>query len=139
MIIRTFKNTDTPAIIALWESCGLVVPWNDPAKDIQRKQTVGLDLFLVGELKGKIIAAAMGGYDGHRGWVNYLAVEPSRQKKGYARQLMQELEARLVDKGCPKINLMVRGSNVDVVQFYEALGYLKEDIVGLGKRLIPDH
>jgi len=115
-----------------------VVPWNNPVKDIQRKVLVGSDLFLVGELEGALIATVMGGYEGHRGWANYLAIRPDLQGKGYARQLMSELESRLLEKGCPKINLLVRDSNVDVVRFYESLGYKADACVSLGKRLIPD-
>lgn len=76
MHIRPFIEQDRQAVIELWQDCGLVVPWNDPNKDIDRKLKVGADLFLVGEGDGRIIATLMGGYEGHRGWANYLAVYP---------------------------------------------------------------
>ena len=136
--IRTFQETDTEAIIALWIACDLVKPWNDPHKDIQRKLAVGRDLFLVGELDGEIVACAMGGYEGHRGWVNYLAVHPAQQKKGYGRALMTALEEKLLSAGCPKINLQIRETNLDVIRFYEAIGYKQDKVVSFGKRLIPD-
>lgn len=139
MKIRTYQNSDQQAVIQLWDDRGLVVPWNDPVKDIERKMALGADLFLIGELNGKIITTAMGGYEGHRGWVNYLAVDHRQQNNGYARQMMAELEARLIDKGCPKINLLVRETNVDAVHFYEAIGYLTDNSISLGKRLIPDN
>lgn len=138
MKIRVYQASDQQAIVDLWNECGLLVPWNDPAKDIQRKILLGADLFLVGELDGALIASVMGGYEGHRGWANYLAVRPNYQDKGYARLLMSELETKLLEKGCPKINLQVRDTNIDIVRFYEALGYKIDAAVSLGKRLIPD-
>jgi ribosomal protein S18 acetylase RimI-like enzyme len=136
--IRVYQASDQQAIVDLWNKCGLLVPWNDPAKDIQRKILLGADLFLVGELEGALIASVMGGYEGHRGWANYLAVRSDYQDKGYARLLMSELETKLLEKGCPKINLQVRDTNIDIVRFYEALGYKIDAAVSLGKRLIAD-
>ncbi len=137
--IRPFEETDTEAVVALWQACDLTRPWNDPYKDIQRKLTVGRDLFLVAVLDGELIGTAMGGYEGHRGWVNYLAVAPEHQKKGYGRLLMTHLETKLLALGCPKINLQVRASNTAVIHFYEAIGYKQDPVVSLGKRLIPDN
>lgn len=138
MKIRSFESEDQDSVIALWQACNLLVPWNDPQKDIQRKLKMGTELFLVGELDGWIMATAMGGYEGHRGWVNYLAIVPEHQGKGYARQIMEDLEERLLALGCPKLNLQVRSKNVEVIRFYEALGYQVDACVSLGKRLIPD-
>lgn len=138
MQIRPFIQADQDAVIQLWNDCNLVVAWNDPQKDIQRKLKDGAELFLLGELNGKIMASAMGGYEGHRGWINYLAVAPAQQGKGYARQLMENLEQRLRVLGCPKLNLQIRSSNVEVIRVYEALGYKMDACVSLGKRLIPD-
>lgn len=138
MQIRGFTPEDTRSVICLWELCGLVVPWNDPEKDIQRKLRDGAELFLVGERDGRLMATLMGGYEGHRGWANYLAVAPEYQGSGDARKMMEALEARLLELGCPKINLQVRETNVDVLAFYEALGYKRDAAVSLGKRLIPD-
>lgn len=138
MKIRTFQETDTDAVVALWQACDLVRPWNDPHKDIQRKLQAGRELFLVGEVEGVIVASAMGGYEGHRGWVNYLAVHPDQQRKGYGRVLMRALEEKLLALGCPKLNLQVRQSNTAVIRFYEALGYTNDHVVSFGKRLIAD-
>ena len=80
----------------------------------------------------------MGGYEGHRGWVNYLAVDPVYQKHGYGRQLMAELEKRLLKLGCPKINLQVRNGNSSALEFYNRIGYKVDDVISLGKRLITD-
>jgi ribosomal protein S18 acetylase RimI-like enzyme len=136
--IRTFQESDQEAVIQLWESCALLVPHNSPTRDIQRKLAVGRDLFLVGVRQGAIVAAAMGGYEGHRGWVNYLAVAPTERGQGLGREMMLELERRLLALGCPKLNLMVRHSNAAAIAFYQALGYQVDPVTSLGKRLIPD-
>ena len=138
MNIRCFEKSDTDAVIRLWHDCNLVVPWNDPGKDIQRKLDAGADLFLVGECEDKLIASVMGGYDGHRGWIYYLAVAPLYRSKGFAQDMMAEMESRLTALDCPKINLLVRNINVDVIEFYQSLGYAVDQSVSLGKRLIPD-
>ncbi|QDV15907.1 Acetyltransferase YpeA [Gimesia panareensis] len=138
MDIREFEIRDQPAVIELWNECQLVVPWNDPAKDIERKIKVDPDLFLVGELSGLIVATVMGGYEGHRGWINYLAVSPAHQRKGLGRAIMEQVEQRIRARGCPKINLQVRETNQAVIAFYESLGYNVDPVVGLGKRLESD-
>lgn len=96
------------------------------------------DLFLVGELDGKIVASVMGGYEGHRGWINYLAVHPDYRRKGFGKEIMLEVEERIRKKGCPKINLQVRASNQDVIAFYQAIGFADDEVIGLGKRLVDD-
>lgn len=138
MEIRAFHPDDEEAVIALWRSCGLVRPWNDPHKDIARKLQVRPDLFLVGLLDGRIVACVMAGYEGHRGWLNYLAVDPDHQRKGYARAIVDAAEQLLREAGCPKINLQVRFSNDGVIAFYRRLGYVADDVVSLGKRLEHD-
>jgi ribosomal protein S18 acetylase RimI-like enzyme len=136
--IRPFRPEDQDAVIALWQACGLTRPWNDPVKDIARKRAVNPELFLVGEADGRLVASAMGGYEGHRGWVNYLAVAPDCQRRGFGAALMRHLEAELTARGCPKLNLQVREGNDAVIAFYERLGYGNDRTVSLGKRLIPD-
>ncbi len=137
--IRQFKSEDKRAVFQLWHDCNLIVPWNDPEKDIQRKLNVGAEYFLVGEYEDSLVASVMGGYDGHRGYVNYLAVVPMCRHKGFAHSMMAEIETQLKAAGCPKINLMVRNTNVDVIEFYQSLGYQMDQSVILGKRLIPDN
>ncbi|HKI54125.1 MAG TPA: GNAT family acetyltransferase, partial [Anaerolineales bacterium] len=136
--IRPFELKDEEQVIALWKECKLVVPWNDPKKDIQRKLKVNPELFLVGISKDKIVASIMGGYEGHRGWVNYLAVSPSHQKKGNGGQMMDAVEVKLREMGCAKINLQVRETNLEVIEFYKAIGYNMDHVVGMGKRLESD-
>jgi len=138
MHIRSFQAADETAVIALWQQCGLVRPWNDPHKDIQRKLAVRPDLFLVGELEGRVVACVMAGYEGHRGWLNYLAVAPEHQRRGLARAIVAEAERLLKAAGCPKINLQVRTSNTGVLEFYRRIGYAVDDVVSLGKRLERD-
>lgn len=118
--------------------CGLTRPWNNPRKDIKRKLAVQPELFLVGESQGRIVASVMAGYEGHRGWVNYLAVSPTLQTGGFGRQLMNDVEARLLALGCPKVNLQVREGNDAAMAFYRRLGYTEDRAVGFGKRLIAD-
>jgi ribosomal protein S18 acetylase RimI-like enzyme len=138
MNIRPYDVADEAAVIDLWQRCGLTRAWNDPKKDIQRKLAVRPDLFLVVEEGGAMVGSAMAGYEGHRGWVNYLAVSPDRQRKGIARALMAEVERLLLAEGCPKINLQIRTSNIGAVEFYKRLGYSLDESVSMGKRLIPD-
>ena len=138
MQIREFIEKDTKAVIALWVRCRLVVPSNNPQKDIERKLEVDSDLFLVGTLENKIVATVMGGYDGHRGWINYLAVDPDYRNNGYGRLIMEEVEQRIRAKGCSKINLQVRTTNKAVIEFYQSLGYSDDRVIGLGKRLEED-
>jgi ribosomal protein S18 acetylase RimI-like enzyme len=138
MRIRAFQAGDEDAVVALWKRCGLTRPWNDPRRDIARKLAVQPELFLVGVFGEAIVATVMAGYEGHRGWVNYLAVAPEHQKRGLGRTLMREAEKRLLERGCPKLNVQVRTSNDEALQFYRRLGYAQDEAVALGKRLIPD-
>src|SRR5262249_26263853 len=138
MEIRGFQDSDESEVISLWERCGLTRPWNDPAKDIARKRRVQSDLFLVGAIDGAIVASAMVGYDGHRGWVNYLAVDPRRRKEGLGAAMMAEAVRRLRELGCAKINLQIRRDNLEAAAFYRRLGYAEDAVVSFGKRLEHD-
>ena len=138
MEIRPFQGSDEEEVVALWHRCELVRPTNDPRKDIRRKLAVRPDLFLVGVVDGRVVATVMAGYEGHRGWLNYLAVAPGHRRRGLARTLVTEAERRLREAGCPKINLQVRSSNGGVVEFYRRIGYSTDDVVSMGKRLEQD-
>jgi ribosomal protein S18 acetylase RimI-like enzyme len=138
MEIRSYRPADEDAVVALWHECGLTRPWNDPHKDIARKLTEQPELFLVGTIDSLLIASAMVGFDGHRGWVYYLAVATAHRQLAHGRALMQEAERLLIERGCPKINLLVRSTNTGVIDFYKRLGYAQDEAVSLGKRLIPD-
>lgn len=137
-MIRTFLDADIEDIISLWEVCDLTRPWNNPEIDIFRKAARKDDLFLVAIKDEQPIATLMGGYDGHRGWINYLAVHPHYQRNGVATALIQQLEKRLIALGCPKLQLLIRKDNIDVSSFYAQLGYDDVDVICLGKRLISD-
>jgi ribosomal protein S18 acetylase RimI-like enzyme len=138
MQIRLFHAADEGAVVALWEECGLTRPWNDPHKDIARKVEVQPELFLVGAVDEAVMASVMAGYEGHRGWMNYLAVAPRFRGRGYGRALVEHVERLLLARGCPKINPQVRASNPAAVAFYRRLGYAQDESISLGKRLIVD-
>lgn len=138
MTIRRFAPGDEKAVVELWRQCELIVPWNDPHRDIERKLRQQPDLFLVGEIDGSLIATVMAGYEGHRGWINYLAVSPTLRRHGLGQHMMEAAEEALREIGAPKINLQVREGNHDVVAFYEAIGYAVEPIINMGKRLVSD-
>jgi len=138
MDIRRYQDPDETSVVDLWTECGLVRSWNDPHKDIQRKLSIQPELFLVGVLDGNIIATVMAGFDGHRGWVNYLAVAEKCRRRGLGRMLMQRVEDQLREMGCPKLNMQVRSSNDTALACYERLGYTQDQTVSLGKRLIAD-
>lgn len=136
--IRLYRESDQNAVIQLWDDCGLTRPWNNPQIDIYRKLTLNDGLFLVATINDKIVGSVMGGYDGHRGWANYLAVASAHQHQGIASELMQNLEQRLIARGCPKIQLLIRKGNSAVIDFYEKLGYVDTETICMGKRLIED-
>ena len=138
VVVRPFKESDEARVIELWTFAGLVRAWNDPKKDIARKLKVQRELFLVAELEGSIVGVVMAGYEGHRGWVNYLAVDIGQRRRGIGSALMRDAERRLRLLGCPKINLQVRAENSDVQAFYAALGFKDDNVVSLGKRLEDD-
>lgn len=138
MLIRPYLSADEAAVIALWQACDLTRPWNDPRKDIARKLLVHPELFLVGVVEDTLVASIMAGYEGHRGWLNYLAVSPDHQRRGYGRQMVAEAERLLLELGCPKVNLQVRATNASAAAFYEALGYTNDEVISFGRRLIHD-
>ncbi|MFZ1872490.1 ribosomal protein S18 acetylase RimI-like enzyme [Serratia fonticola] len=138
MEIRVFRQDDFEEVITLWERCDLLRPWNDPEMDIERKLNHDPDLFLVAEVGGEVVGSVMGGYDGHRGSAYYLGVHPDYRGRGIANALINRLEKKLIARGCPKIQLMVREDNDTVIEMYEKLGYEIQGITSLGKRLIED-
>ena len=138
MKIRPYVAADMDAVIALWRACDVARPWNDPVRDIERKLAMADDLLLVGTVDGRVVGTVMAGYEGHRGWINYLAVDPNERAAGHGRALMVAVESRLRELGCPKINLQVRATNPDAIAFYEGIGFVVDDAVSLGKRLIND-
>ena len=147
MEIRAFAPADTETVVALWEECGLTRPWNDPRRDIERKLQVQPELFLVGTervetadggVQEAVVATAMAGHEGHRGWLYYVAVAPGHRGGGRARQIVAEAERLLLEAGCPKVQLMVRSGNDTAEATWGSLGYEQSDVVVYGKRLIED-
>ena len=139
MTIRPFTLSDETAVVEVWQACGLTHPNNDPHKDIARKMKVDPEMFLVCEVGGKIIGTVMVGYEGHRGWINYLGVSPEYRGQGLGRELMERAEALLIGCGCAKINLQIRATNTQVIQFYERIGFKIDEVVSMGKRLDVDN
>ncbi|WP_235829290.1 GNAT family acetyltransferase [Gulosibacter macacae] len=141
--IRPLGDADADAAVALWHEVGLTRPWNDPHADFARALATWPELLLGafadeaadGEV---LVGTVLGGYDGHRGWVYYLASAPSHRGAGIGRALMAEIERRLEAQGCPKLQLMVRSDNTSVLAFYDHLGYAVNEVAVLGKRLIAD-
>jgi ribosomal protein S18 acetylase RimI-like enzyme len=134
--IRVFEPEDEAAVAALWREVFAEAPaHNVPEEDIRRKLAVQRDLFFVAVEGEELVGTAMAGYDGHRGWVYYVAVKPARRRRGIGAALMKRVEEGLAAAGCPKLNLQVRGENETAVAFYERLGYDIEDRVSMAKRL----
>ncbi len=134
-MIAPLGLADIPALVGLWEACGLTRPWNEPDRDA-RLAIEGATSAILGLRDGDtLIASVMTGFDGHRGWVYYLAVAPDRRREGLGRRLMDAAEAWLRDRGAPKLQLMVRASNEEALGFYEALGLERQEVVTLGRFL----
>ena len=136
--IIEFEERYREGVVGLWKICDLTRPWNDPNKDIDRILSDQTGKLFILRKHNKVLGSVMVGYDGHRGSVYYLSVHPDYQKKNLGRMLMKHSEDYLLTLGCPKLNLMVRTSNIPVIEFYCRLGYEKDEVVVLGKRLITD-
>jgi ribosomal protein S18 acetylase RimI-like enzyme len=134
--IRPFEERDREPLVALLNTAFPdPAPHNEPRASIQRKLAVLPELLLVGHEDGRLVGTAMGGWDGHRGWLYQVAVAPAARRRGHGRALIQALEARLAGLGCPKVNLQVLASNPDAVGFWRKLGYRVEERFSLGKLL----
>jgi ribosomal protein S18 acetylase RimI-like enzyme len=134
--IRPYREADEVAVVALWERVFPESrPWNQPRAYIQRKLRVQRELFLVGELDGRVVATVLVGYDGVRGWIYHLAVVPDARHRGLGRAMMAAAEQRLRVLGCMKINLQIVAANAGVVRFYERIGYKVEPRISMGKSL----
>ena len=139
MKISEFTGDQIDQVIILWEKCGLTRSWNNPEKDIARKNGDQNGKFLIGQIDGVLMGSIMIGYDGHRGSINFLAVDPDFAGADYGKVLMAEAERFLLSVGCPKINFCVRTDNDKAIEHYQQLGYAIEPVHLLGKRLIEDN
>ena len=133
-IVR-YNSKHQEAVVKLWKKCRLIVPQNDPVEDIQKKVDFQPELFFVALMDGAVVGSIMVGYEGHRGWLNYLAVLPKYQRHGHGRRLVEKAIDELRELGCLKINLQVRRSNVSAVEFYKHIGFKIDEVISLGKRL----
>ncbi|UYY58441.1 GNAT family acetyltransferase [Sphingomonas sp. S2-65] len=134
-LIGEASEGDADQVVALWRACGLTRPWNDPAADFTlalRTQTAAV---LVARDAAQAVGSVMVGFDGHRGWIYYLAVDLSHRGAGLGRALMAAAEAWLKVRGCPKVQLMVREDNEAALGFYQALGMERQPVVTLGRFL----
>ncbi len=136
MLIRNYEGRDEASVIALWNAVsGSQAPHNNPKTVIAKKIAVERDLFLVAEVEYAVVGTAMGGYDGHRGWIYAVVVSPEFRRQGIATALIRRLETHLAERGCLKVNLQVRSSNSEVVLFYEKLGFCVEERISMGKQM----
>lgn len=133
--IRRYLPSDYPAVVELWEASGIYVGPSDTRRELERSRRRDADLFLVGEDGGQIVGVVLGRYDGRRGWIHHLAVDPGRRHRGIGARLVAELERRLARKGCAKVNLHVVPENEAVCAFYEELGYGRRSIIFMDKWL----
>jgi ribosomal protein S18 acetylase RimI-like enzyme len=136
VLIRIYDESDERDVIALWERVfAYREPRNDPARVIRQKLDVQRELFFVAILDNIVVGTVMGGYDGHRGWIYSLAVDPAHQRQKLGTALIRHVEKALAEQGCPKINLQVLPSNAAAIGFYEKLGYHVEERISMGKVL----
>ena len=135
LAIADIVDADIAPVIALWQACGLTRPWNDPTSDIALARRGTNSTVLIGRENGAIVATAMVGHDGHRGWVYYVASDPNRRGKGYGRAIMNAAEDWLRAAGMAKLQLLVRRENAGVAAFYQSLGYEEAQTVMLAKWL----
>ena len=135
LAIAPISDADVPTVVALWQRCGLTRPWNDPSADIALARKGPNSAVLVGREGNSIVASVMVGYDGHRGWVYYVAVDPDHRHKKYGRVIMDAAENWLRQRGIEKMQLLVRSDNTGVKAFYEQLGYLEQERVVYAKWL----
>jgi len=135
ILIKNFTAADKDEVIILWNLCGLIVPSNNPEKDIELKMSFQPELFFIAESEKKIIGTVMTGYDGHRGWLNYLGVHPEYRGVGCGRMLVEFSIQKLKELNCPKLNLQVRNSNTSVIDFYKRLGFSEHEVISLQLKL----
>jgi ribosomal protein S18 acetylase RimI-like enzyme len=127
LTIAPIEDADLAGVIALWQRCGLMRPWNDPAADIALARKGANAAVLVGRDGSGIAASVMVGHDGHRGWVYYVAIDPDHRGKGHGRAIMTAAEDWLRQAGIAKLQLMVRPDNTKVQAFYESIGYDEQE------------
>jgi ribosomal protein S18 acetylase RimI-like enzyme len=135
LAIAPIADADVATVIALWQACGLTRPWNDPAADIALARRGPNSTILIGRADNNIVATAMVGHDGHRGWVYYIATDPDRRAKGFGRAIMDAAEDWLRAAGIAKLQLLVRPENAGIAAFYQSIGFGEQKILFFTKWL----
>ena len=135
MQIAPLAPSEAASAAALWQETGLVRSWNDPQADVEAALACATATILAARDGGRIVGTVMAGYDGHRGWLYYVAVAPSHRGHGLGRALVTEAERWLAAQGARVIRLMVRAENEAVTGYYRALGYEDGNMIVMGKRL----
>jgi ribosomal protein S18 acetylase RimI-like enzyme len=133
--LAPIEDADIAAVIALWGACGLTRPWNDPEADIALARRGPNSTVLIGRDGNAIVATAMVGHDGHRGWVYYVAVDPDLRAQGHGRTIMNAAEDWLRQAGIAKLQLLVRRQNAKAGAFYQSLGYSEAETIVFAKWL----
>jgi ribosomal protein S18 acetylase RimI-like enzyme len=136
--IRELHEGDLSFAIELWRAVDLVREWNDPVGDFRSALAGATSTILGAEVDGVLVGTAMVGFDGHRGWLYYVAVNPSLQRRGVGSALTRAGEEWLASRGAHKVQLMVRRGNDDPRLFYSELGYAPSDVTVFAKWLTPD-
>ncbi|MBA4493831.1 GNAT family acetyltransferase [Paenactinomyces guangxiensis] len=135
MIFRNFKQSDYDSVIDLWKRAGIILSRSDTIQGLEKKLDRDPELFFVAEEEGRIIGVVMGCYDGRRGWINHLAVDPEYQGRCIGQEIIQELEKRFRKLGCEKVNLLIEMHNSSVQGFYEKMGFKKDELIFMEKWL----
>ena len=135
LVIGPLAPAEVEAAVALWDEADLLRPWNDPRADIARALRAPSATVLAGRFDGALVATIIVGWDGHRGWIYYLAVAAAERRRGFGARMLRAAEAWLAERGAPKLNLLVRAENATVVGFYEAMGYRRGDVLMMQRAL----
>ncbi len=137
MKIEEFSMDSYDDIIALWKKTGISVGSTDTKEEIEKMVRRNPDLFLIGKSDEKVISVVMGGFDGRRGYVHHLAVDPDCQKRGYGKTMIDELMSKFRKMGVHKVHLFIEKYNKGVVRFYHTLGWdIRDDLIMMS--YVPD-
>ncbi|MEK8225610.1 GNAT family acetyltransferase [Oerskovia sp. M15] len=135
VVFREISDDDVEQVVGLWEECGLARPWNDAHRDVADSRTNPTSTILVAhDDAGSVVVTAMAGYEGHRGWIYYVAVAPSPWRRARERR-RRRCRGVARGRGARKVRLMVRTTNTPVLGFYERLGYTDAECTVLGRDL----